>query len=335
MVKQEKFEALKKLIQSGNLIEAEQAILEAMLKEPEEHRYKFLLAELALKRNTIEKAERLCKEALSKLPTERYGLFLKGKILLAKGTKKAAKEAMEIFEYLFNQSKTKSTLYWLLQAYLKAKEPKKAWEILQSVPFSLQDTPALRLLQAKILIALKRYKEALKVYELLLKESPQDMKLKRKILLLKKQIKGKEKWQKEMEIIARLPSAEKDIILLLAQAETAKEQGKIKEAISFYEKVLKIDPENREANLNLGFVLIKSEDPNLIDAGIEKLKQFFLEEPYFHPVRSALFSACERYGKIDYLLRILEDALNLHPEKVKIFGWIKRYQKKIKNAAHC
>jgi len=330
-----KFENLKKLVQSGELQEAEQAVLEAMMVEPQEYRYKLLLAELALKKNIIEKAEKLCKEALAKLPTERYGLFLKGRILLAKGTKKAAKEAVEIFQYLFNQSETRTYLYWLLKSYLKAKEPQKAWELLQSVPFSLQDSPALRRLQAQILIALKRFDEALKVYELLLKEFPDDTQLKKQIFLLKKQIKGKEKWQKEMEIIARLPSAEKDVTLLLAQAETAKEQGNYKKAMSFYEKVLKLDPQNRQASLNLGFVLVKLEEKDMVEAGIERLKQFFLEEPYFHPVRSALFSACERQGKIEDLLRILEEAITRHPEKVKIYGWIKRYEKKVKNAAHC
>ncbi|MDL1965747.1 MAG: hypothetical protein LWW90_03620, partial [Candidatus Desulfofervidus auxilii] len=103
--------------------------------------------------------------------------------------------------------------------------------------------------------------------------------------------------------------------------------------ITLYEKVLKIEPQNKEATLNLGFTLIKCEAPELINKGIEILRQFFLQDPYFHPVRSALFSAYQRQGRVDALLSTLEEALQRHPEKVKIYGWIKRYQKLVESYA--
>lgn len=321
------FKKIKELIQTGKLDEAEEAVLRLLDKAPENYKYKLLLAEVLFKKGGIEKAERMCQEILTHMPGDISALKLRGKILLAKGTKKAVKEAVEVFSYLFRQSQTPVLLYWLLLAYIKAKRPKAAWELLQSVPFSLQDNIYIRRLKGRILISLGRYEDALKVYELLRKEDPEDVWLKKQILLIKKQLKGEDKWEKEIQAIGRLPSARRDVTLLLTQADIARKKGRMEEAIALYEQVLKIAPDNREANLNLGFLLVKTEDEARIDAGIERLKQFFLNDPYDHPVRSALFAALKRRGRLQELLSILEEALRRHPQKVKIYGWIKRYEK--------
>jgi len=252
---------------------------------------------LLLKKKAIERAEKICKEVLEKWPTERQALQLKGRILLAKGNKKSAQEACEIFQYLFQQSPSQILLYWLLQAHLKAKQPQKAWQLLQNVPFHIQDNFHIRRLQAVILTRLKKYQEALKVYELLLKENPKDAQLKRQVLLIKRYIKGNADWEREIQVIAGMPFAQKDVNLLLTQAQMARQHNKLYEAINLYERVLKIEPQNKEATLNLGFTLIKCEAPELINKGIEILRQFFLQDPYFHPVRSALFSAYQRQGE--------------------------------------
>jgi tetratricopeptide (TPR) repeat protein len=330
MDKQKAFDYLKRLVKTRDVAKAEEAISEAITKEPKNFRYKFLLVELLLRKKAVEMAERTCKEALNHLPLDKYGLELKGRILLAKRTKKAAKEAIEIFNYLFNQTPSPFLLYWLLRAHLLAKEPKEAWHLLQIVPFEVQDSPYISRLKATILTRLKRYQEAIKIYELLLREKPKDTKLKRQIFTLKKYIKGKDQWEREMQTIARLPSAEQDVNLLLAQADSLKEQRNFLKAIETYQKVLKIDPNNQDANLNLSFCLVRSEKQELMDVGIEKLKYFFLKNPYFHPVRSALFSAYKRRGREQDLLFTLEEALQRHPEKVKICGWIKRYEKLVK-----
>ncbi|MDL1971515.1 MAG: tetratricopeptide repeat protein [Candidatus Desulfofervidaceae bacterium] len=323
------FFTIKELLRAGRLDEAEKAVLELLDKEPKNCNYKLLLAEVLFKKGGIEKAERLCQEILTHLPNDSYALKLRGKILLNRGTKKALKEAVEIFTYLFRQSQTPVLLYWLLLAYIKAKRPKAAWELLQSVPFSLQDNIHIRRLKGRILISLGRYEEALTVYELLHKENPEDVWLKKQILLLKKHLKGEDKWEKEIQAIGRLPSAKRDVTLLLTQADMARKKGRMEEAISLYEQVLKIAPDNWEANLNLGFLLVKTEDEVKIDAGIERLKQFFLRDPYDHPVRSALFAALKRRDRLQDLLAILEEALRRHPQKVKIYGWIKRYEKMV------
>ncbi len=324
-----RFFELRELIRLGNLEEAEKHIYEMLQRDPDDFYTRLLQAELFLKKGGIEKAERLCHELLKKRPTDRYVLSIKGRILLAKGTKQCANEAIEVFNYLFTQFKTTAFLYWLLEAYIKAKKYKEAWEILQSVPYSLQDNSYIRRLKARILKALKRYEDAIKVYEILLKENPKDTRIKKEILLLKRYLKGEKKWEKEIEAIGRLPSAQRDVTLLLTQAQLAKKRGKIEEAISLYQQVLKIDPENQEAPLNLAFCLVKSDDPKQVDAGIDQLKQFFLTNPYDHPVRSALFAAYKRRNRIPELLSTLQEALLRHPEKVKIYGWIKRYQKMV------
>jgi len=326
------FFAIKDLIQAGELDEAEEATLEVLDKEPENYKYKLLLAEVLFKKGGIEKAERVCQEVLTHLPDDSYALKLKGKILLTKGTKKAVQEAIEIFNYLFQQSQTSVLLYWLLLAYIKAKNPKAAWELLQSVPFSLQDNIYIRRLKGRILIALRRYEDALKVYEILRQEDPDKVWIKKQILVLKKYLKGEDKWEKEIQTIGRLPSARQDVTLLLTQADIARKRGQIEDAISLYEQVLKFAPDNREANLNLGFILVKTDDSFQIDAGIERLKQFFLKDPYDHPVRSALFAALKRRNRLQDLLAILEEALRRHPQKVKIYGWIKKYEKMMSDA---
>ena len=323
---------IRKLFQT-DIAKAEELILELLNQEPENLKYKLLWVELLLKKKAIEKAEKVCKEILAQWPTERYALQLKGRILLAKGNKKAAQEACEIFQYLFRQSPSQILLYWLLQAHLKAKQPQKAWQLLQNVPFHIQDNFYIRRLQAVILTKLKKYQDALKVYELLLKENPKDARLKRQVLLMKKYIKGNAKWESEIQTIASMPSAQQDVNLLLTQAQMARQHGKLFEAITLYEKVLKIEPQNKEAMLNLGFTLVKCKEAELIDRGIAILKQFFLQDPYFHPVRSALFSAYQRQGRVDALLSTLEETLQRHPEKVKIYGWIKRYEKLVETHA--
>ena len=331
-MEKEQFATIKRLIQTDT-IKAEEEILELLNQEPENLKYKLLWVELLLKKKAIERAEKICKEVLEKWPTERQALQLKGRILLAKGNKKSAQEACEIFQYLFQQSPSQILLYWLLQAHLKAKQPQKAWQLLQNVPFHIQDNFHIRRLQAVILTRLKKYQEALKVYELLLKENPKDAQLKRQVLLIKRYIKGNADWEREIQVIAGMPFAQKDVNLLLTQAQMARQHGNFSEAITLYEKVLKIEPQNKEATLNLGFTLIKCEAPELINKGIEILRQFFLQDPYFHPVRSALFSAYQRQGRVDALLSTLEEALQRHPEKVKIYGWIKRYQKLVETHA--
>ncbi len=325
---EKRFFEIKNLIKSGHLEEAETQIQKILEVNPEDFYGLLLEAEYLLKKGGIERAEQICNKLIRQAKSENLVLSLKGRILLAKNTQKDAEQAIEIFNYLFSQYPNKvAFLYWLLEAYFKAKKAKEAWELLQSVPYKLQDTTPIRWLKAKILEGLKRYKDAITVYEILQKENPKDPGIKKRILMLKRHLKGKEKWDKEMELIGRLPSSQRDVTLLLTQAQLAKDKGKWQEAISIYNKVLKIDPHNREASLNLGFVLVKTDDTRQIDMGIERLRQFFLENPYNHPVRAALFAAYKRRNRLADLITTLKDALLKHPEKVKIYGWIKKYQK--------
>ena len=176
----EKFFEIKELIRLGDLEKAEKYICEMLESDPNDFYARLLQAELFLKKGGIEKAEKLCYELIKEMPTDRYALSIKGRILLAKGTKQCANEAIEIFRYLFSQFNTSAFLYWLLEAYIKAKKYKEAWEFLQSVSYSLQDSPYIRRLKARILKALKRYEDAIKYMKFCLKKVLKILGLKRK-----------------------------------------------------------------------------------------------------------------------------------------------------------
>jgi len=262
---------------TGDKEKADRFLMQAVDLRPEDVENRLELARALLQKGNLQEAEKLLKEVLDKDPKSTKALLLLVNVLDRRGDKKRLKEAYEkllpldpdnetviynlgVLEYETGQW-AKSIPYF--EKYLKSHpNDRQVHEFLFDL-YKKEKRDQLAFKQAQALIALKPdvvdpykyafeyaharedYQGVLPLLEKGVKTHPGDMEL-RQFLVLALLKTGKEDLAMEqLGVIAK--EKPKDVGILLQLAKLQEKQGKFKESLDTYEKILEVSPGHKEA----------------------------------------------------------------------------------------
>jgi tetratricopeptide (TPR) repeat protein len=171
---------------------------------------------------------------------------------------------------------------------------------------------------------LKLYKEAEELYKKLVEKYPEDKFLYKEYIQIKTIDKSPEDLVSELANILKVSSASENVHIRLLLAGTLKKLGLFAEAVEHYRLALDISPGDFYVLKQLGFCHMKMNNPQ---SAITVLKDAFLNDPSDYYVRTSLTSACKETGELDRLVKLIDEAIKLHPHQKSLWGFKKKILK--------
>jgi len=166
--------------------------------------------------------------------------------------------------------------------------------------------------------------KAINLYQQLISEGKSNDFIYERLIAMKTEGKSGEEKIRQLKMILKMPSQERNIHLLGLLAREYKKNKAWEKSEQTYRKILTIDPDNLCQKKQMGFLYAKR--GSAIEA-IEILKDCLLKDPDDHYVRSSLLSVFKKSKGKEEALQFIDQLLLRYPEKRNYLGIRKKVEK--------
>ncbi len=166
--------------------------------------------------------------------------------------------------------------------------------------------------------------KTIELYQRLVSEEKSNDFIYERLIALKTLGKSSQEKIRELEIILKLPSQERNIHLLGLLAREYKKSKEWGKAEQTYRKILSINPDDLFQKKQMGFLYARSGN---LEQAVEILKDCLFKDPDDHFVRSSLLSAFKKMNSKEKALQFIDQLLLHYPEKKSYLGIRKRVEK--------
>ncbi|MGB9697876.1 MAG: tetratricopeptide repeat protein [Thermodesulfobacteriota bacterium] len=314
---------LSHLLQNQQYKEAQEEIEKRLRLNPDQPTLKITLADIYLKLGRLSSAKIILEEILTADPQNERALSLLGDVFLKE---QKAQEALNCYRQAFLRTPRE---YYLLQAARALKKMNRLEEALLELDKVLITKPQhLTFLKEKALILtrLKRYDQALVIYEKIKELTPADNFVQKEILRLRSLQKPKSQVLKDLQMVVGMESKKDDAQMHGLLAQKLKDAGMIREAIAEYKIATALDPHNPYFLKQQGFCHYRQKEYDLASKCLEEALR---QDPADIIVRKTLGKIFTITGQLEKFLTLLEEIFQQHPEQITLWGTIKSLRKKL------
>ncbi len=318
-----KWERAKKLRKKGQYQEAEDELKEALDEEPENLLLRASLAEVYLRQERSLEAKVLAEGILSVDPRYPQALYIMGEVFLRQ---EKLGEALEYFRQASQRDRRPYLVLRLARTLRKMERHEEALETLDSALLNQKDNRYFLKEKAVVLNRMKRYDEAVEVYERVRKLDPKDGFVRKEIVRLRGAHRLDETTIGELERVVNLPSGKDDAQLHGLLGKKLKDAGKTEKAISEFQMARRLDPDNPFFVKQEGFCHYQlGEYPQ----AVECLSQAFRRDPNDYYVKGTLKKIYTSTGNTEDFIKLLEEVVQDHPENMRLLGTLKGLKKAV------
>ncbi len=314
---------LSHLLQNQQYREAQEEIEKSLRLNPDQPALKITLADLYLKQGRLAPAKIILEEILNVDPQNERALSLLGDVFLKE---QKPQDAWQCYHQAFLRTPRE---YFLLQMVRALKKMHRYEEALLELDKVLVTKPQhLTFLKEKALILtrLKRYDQALAIYEKLKELTPADNFVQKEILRLRSQQKPQSQVLQDLQTVVRMESKKDDAQMHGLLAQKLKDAGLIREAIAEYKIAATLDPQNPYFLKQQGFCHYRQKE---YDQASQCLQEALRHDPADIIVRKTLQKIFTATGQLEKFLSLLEEIFRHHPEQVNLLGTIRSLRKKL------
>ena len=166
--------------------------------------------------------------------------------------------------------------------------------------------------------------KAINLYQQLISEGKSNDFIYERLIAMKTEGKSGEEKIRQLKMILKMPSQERNIHLLGLLAREYKKNKAWEKSEQTYRKILTIDPDNLFQKKQLGFLYAQS---GSLTQAVEILKECLQRDPDDLFVRNSLFSAFRKKKSKDEALQFIDQLLLRYPEKRNYLGIRKKVEK--------
>jgi len=317
-IKWERARALKK---RGAFQEAEKELKEALEEEPDDLLVKASLSELYLRQGRLVEARILAEAILSSDSQNSQALYVLGEIFFKENN---LGEALQCFHHAQQKDTSPYLPLRIAQTFREMGRFDEALETLDSV--LVRESENLRFLKEKavILNRMKRWDEAVRVYEKAQELDPEDSFVRKEVYRLRGLKRPDQKTIRELETVVKLPSRKDDAQLHGLLGQKLKDAGRLKEALAEFQAARRLAPENLYFLKQEGFCHYHL---GAYPEAIQALSQVFRKDPKDYIVRTTLKKMYVTTSNIGGFITLLEEVLKDHPHNVKLMGVLRGVKK--------
>ncbi|MBW1900688.1 MAG: tetratricopeptide repeat protein [Deltaproteobacteria bacterium] len=316
-----KWEHARDLKKKGRFQEAENELKEALDEAPDNFLLKSSLAELYLRQDRTTEARILADSILSSDAQHPQAQYILGEIYFKQ---EKFEEALQCFRRASMNDSRQYIQLRIARALREMRRSKEALEILDSS--LLNDKENVHFLREKALILnrLKRWDEALELYEKIRELDPEDSFARRQVFRLKGMNRPDEVVIRELKKVVDLPATRDDAHLHGLLGQKLRESGKLKEAAAEYRAAQRLAPDDMFFLKQEGFCHYKLGD---YQEAARILGQAFRKDPNDYIVRSTLQKTFEYRQNMGGFISLLEEIINDQPHNMKLVGILKKLKK--------
>lgn len=316
-----KWERARDLRKKGDHQEAEGELKEALEEQPDHPLLMAALAEVYLRQERFVEARIIAESILSTQPQYAQALYLLGEIY---SKEKNFDEALQFFR----QARQKDDRPYLTLRVVRTLRDMgrfdEALETLDSLLVIERENARFLKEKAVILNRMKRWDEALSLYEKVNELDPEDSFVRKEVYRLRSRKRPDEKVIQELETVVNLPARKDDAQLHGLLGQDLKEAGNLEKALTEFRTARRLDPNNPYFWKMEGFCHYRmGSNKEAIDA----LSRAFRANPNDFRVRATLKKLFVTTKNISGFVALLEDVLNAHPHNVKLIGILKGLKK--------
>ena len=316
-----KWERARDLKRKGIYQEAERDLLDALEEAPASLLLKSSLADLYVRQEKLIEARILTEEVLAVDPGHPQALVVLGEIFLKENN---FEEALNCFRHAFQKDSKPYVTLRIARTLREMQRYEEAMEEIDGVLVAQRENPAFLKEKALVLNRMKRYSEALEIYEKLRGLDPEDSFVLKEILRLKGRGRPDNMVVKELSAVVNIPSRRDDAQLHGFLGQKLKDTGQVREAAAEYRTASRLAPQNLYFLKQEGFCHYRLKD---YAKALKCLEEAFRKDPGDFIVKGTIEKIYTALGRLDDFLSLLEDTLELHPHNVKLMGKIKKFKK--------
>jgi tetratricopeptide (TPR) repeat protein len=316
-----KWEQAKAFRRQGRLAEAEQELLDALEEAPHHSLLRSSLANLYLRQGRVLEARVLVDEILKADSNCPEAVVVRGEIA---SKEHRWPEALEDFEHAWRMNPHPYLVLRRGRTLMEMGRHAEALEVLDSALVADRENVSLLKEKALVLNRMRRWEEALGLYEKIRLLTPEDLFVQKEILRLKGLSRSGDKVIKELQTTVGLSSRRDDAQLHGLLAQKLREAGQVQEAAAEYRTASDLSPGNFYFLKQQGFCYYNLQE---YDKALECLGRAFRSDPADFYVKRALEKIYTKVDRPEDFLALLEQVQSLHPHQRKLMGWIKKARK--------
>jgi len=294
------------------------------LKEaPDNPLLKSYLADLHLHQGRLVEARILAEEALAQDPQQVQGLTILGDVFLRQHS---PRDALECYRQAYSRDPRPCLSLRIARALKEMENYVEALEELQKVLVAMPQSCSFLKEKAMILSRMKKFDEALQLYEKIRETCPADSFVQKEILRLRSRTRTEGQVIKELRTVVAMDSKKDNPQIHGLLAKKLKDAGLVSEAIAEYRTAAGLEPKNVYFRKQQGFCHYRLKEYH---QAVELLAEAFQKDPADYVIRKTLEKSYEALGNLKGFLDLLEDTLHQHPQNKSLLGTIKRVTKKL------
>ncbi len=278
-------------------------------------------AHLAMVMNRFSQAREFIERALSLDPHAQFSRSLYADILLRQ---QDFHSALDIVRELMEKKPELILLRKLVKTAEKLKCLPELENLFREWLVRYPDNGELQSLAAEYFHKIGQTDTAIQLYGKIVQSNKADDFAYERLIALKTQGKSAEEKIRELEMIVKLPTHQKNIYLLGLLAQEYKKAKMWEKAEETYRRLMQLAPGNLFYKKQMGFLFAKKGNP---EQAIVLLEDCLLQDPDDTYVRSALFAAYEKLNAKEQALATIDKILLRYPEKKSYFGIRKKIRK--------
>jgi tetratricopeptide (TPR) repeat protein len=311
----------KDLRRQGKLEEAERELLEALDEAPHHSLLKSSLANLYVRQGKLLEAKVLVEEVLAADPQCSQALVVQGEIAFKE---KNFGEALQSFRHAWQLDPRPYLTLRIARTLREMERYNEALDTLDSSLVAHRENPSLLKEKAITLNRMRRWEEALELYEKLRILAPQDTFVQKEVLRLKGMYRSDQTVIKELQTVVNIPSRRDDAQIRGLLAQKLKKTGQVREAAAEYRTASQLQPDNPYYLKQQGFCHYSLGE---YTEALECLGQAFRKDPTDYYVKGTLEKIYASQERLDAFLVLLEEVHQSHPQNFKLLGTIKKLRK--------
>jgi len=228
---------------------AQQLLVEALEKYPDEPRLLAALGQVYLRRNKLLEAVTVAEQLLDINPRDPAGLAIKGEVFLEQ---KAYEKAAEYLQAAYELKRQDRYLNKLIETLLARGEERRALDICRRRLAEKDDLAGKKML-ARVLAKTNNQDEARELYEEIVRQDPGDKFSYRQLMALKTGGQESGKAAEEVGRLLKIPRRADNPQLHALQGKELYRAGEYKKALSAYQKARDLEPDNIYFTTQIGF----------------------------------------------------------------------------------
>lgn len=305
---------VRRLLSGRDFGRAEREIEEALEIFPEEAEILALAADVQRKMGRPREAQSYLKRAEASNPAHETVIAVGAEV--AYDTKDYEKAA-RLHRHLIDRRPTAFHVSRFVQALNRLGRYEEASEAARTGLERFRDDPWLLRGLAAAEAKRGRTDEAARLYERVVELDPNDRFAYKELMRLRTAGRSPDEAASALKGLMRVGDRKKNPHLKTLTADRLRRAGKLREAVEEYEAALALEPANVYALAQAGFCYKRLGETEI---AIDTLGKAFLADPADHVVRKTLESLCRGAKRLSYLVRLVEEALKLHPELKGLYG---------------